>query len=155
MALQFTRRLLSEWTDGVIVVQRVQCYCNGYEQEQSTVLFQYGRQPPEVPKPMRWITGWDGGPRGQNRYWSAHQLDQMMQQWLDAIHPEQQDDRFIVEAVRSVVRGALPDGAQFGDDAMHYEILCKLSSYIDEYMKRIAPLDSLCKQMSACNVGLG
>jgi len=162
MALQFTEHVIKEWTDGVLVIQNYQLYCNGNDVgETSTRFFQYGRSPPLKTKSMRWIKGWDQGPRGQNRYWSAEELDGVMQQWLDNISSSPQEngeDCRIVESVQLLLRGAVQHGDTFEDDSMHYLILTRLSTYITTYMIRNAPLgqqcEALCDQLQATSIYL-
>ena len=153
MALQFTERVLSEWTDGRLVVRTVQVFCNGDLCERATLLFQYGRPPPSEYKRMRRITGWNEGPKGgEARHWSAAELDALIQQWLATIPPDQPEDRQIVESVQLVLRNALPNGTEFGCDHLRYQILSNLSTYVETYMSNNAPLgqqcDSLCSGMS-------
>lgn len=140
-ALNFSEDVLLEWTDGELVLQHLQNYCNGDEQEQSHRIFLYKEGKPKVTKSMRWITGWNGGPKGGNRHWSAEELDSVMQAWLLSIPESEEDDRHMIRALSILVKSTLHSGSSFDDDNLHYLIFMRLSELIKYYMALNKPLE--------------
>lgn len=148
MALQFEERVIDEWTDGILVIQRIQVYCDGEAEEVKRRVFRYETSvTPTVPqegKTMRWITGWNDGPLGGDRHWSLEEIDAVIQQWLDSMSPVTSDqmDHHIVSTLRILLRGAIPDGVSLGNNHVRYEILSKVHLYADQYMTRHNPMDN-------------
>lgn len=158
MAFQFVEHVTDEWTDGVLVVQKIQTtsYACGEEcgHEMSTKLFLYGHPVPSETKSMRWISGWDQGPEGGNRHWSAKELDQAMQEWLQSIKSHENPlDYQIVQSIQLLLRGSVKEGEFFGDNHLRYLVMRNMSRYIEIYMKNNAPLgrddETLCSAMAS------
>jgi hypothetical protein len=152
MALQFTEVVTNEWTDGVLLVQTVQEYCNGKPSGEKTRLMQYGRKPSEI-KQMRRIHRWNGGPMSGNRRWSPEELELLMQEWLQSIGQDNATDYQIVESLQLLVRGTMKNGSYFppphyDDNNMHYLILCLAMNLIDFYKSTHTALESNCESLT-------
>lgn len=129
-----------EWTDGKLVIQPIDI-THGWRMWTKYRFFLYGQQQTEG-KLVNQLYGFNEGPASEARHWSLPELDMVLQDWLKEIPGESVKDLLIVESIRVLLRGAIPDGTFFDASLprIRYQILLALSDFIVVYIQKQAPM---------------
>ena len=149
--IEFSESLLEEWTDGKLVIQTIQVFCNGEPDEgKKCRLFLYGHEYRDSEtKEIRNIHGVFDGPRGENRNFSLQELDIILRMWLRSIPGNLKEDVSILELIQNLYQGAYIQSVYFcPNKPMRYQILCESRNLIPIYKFLHKPISNQAKSLS-------
>lgn len=128
------------WSDGKLVIRPIYV-THQWKQWTKYRFFLAGQEETEA-RPMNMLFGFNQGPPSEDKHWSLRELDIVLQEWSNDIPTDLEEDLRIVESIRVLLHGCIPNGITFTtvSSRVRGQILYQLHELIVCYMSRHTPM---------------